>query len=167
MGLERCVTRDPLCIANSNLCVVVCMCDACADNNLTSTAAHNYICEMEVSSKCSLGWVYYQDVTGQEGGDSCLQISTYTVTSWALASTSCPSGSHLLTIAATVNTSALLAFSTSLYKYGIFYIGCSQSSTATTRGSGWSWVDSTSSNNLNCNSNGGVGCDLWGSLQPE
>ena len=45
---------------------------------------------------------------------------------------------------------------------------CSQSSGASQRAAGWSWVDGTSAANLNCGSGaGGDGCGLWNTGEPK
>jgi hypothetical protein len=124
-----------------------------------------FICETEVSSKCPYGWAYYADVDGSETTDSCLYVSMYKVSTWVQAVASCPSGSHLLTVRGT-STTGLLTFAGSLFPSDLFYIGCSQSSTATTRQSGWSWVDGTPATNLNCGS-GADGCGVWLSSEPK
>ena len=134
------------------------------DQSATSTTSR-YICETEVSSKCPFGWAFYLD-DGSEGYDSCLQLSTYVVTTWAQAAAGCPSGSHLLTVKGASSTSGLLPFAASLFNGGYFFIGCSQSASATSRGQGWSWVDSTDASNLNCGI-GANGCALWKSGEPK
>ena len=84
------------------------------------------VCETEVSPLCPYGWAYYADADGSEGTDSCVYISPSTVTSWSAANSSCPAGSHLLTVKSAISTSGLLPFATSLY-HGSgqrVYIGC-------------------------------------------
>ena len=130
-----------------------------------------YLCEMEASSKCPTGWAYYRD-DGSEGADSCLQISSFVVSTWAQASISCTStavpSAHLLTVKSSTTSSGILAFATSLFSGNAFFIGCSQSSGATQRAAGWSWVDSTSASNLNCGTgNGAEGCGIWDTNEPK
>lgn len=146
-------------------------------NDISSPQSPNltYMCEAEVSSRCLSGWVYYQDVSGQEGYDSCLFFSTYTVSSFAVAAASCPTGSHLLTIGAgqvafndtTSVKGALIRFAMSMSAGRMVFIGCSQSATATSKTAGWSWVDGTPAGNLNCGGGGTKGCGVWASNQPE
>ena len=84
------------------------------------------VCETEVSPRCPYGWAYYADADGSEGTDSCVYISPSTVSSWSAANSSCPGGSHLLTVKSAISTSGLLPFATSLY-HGSgqrVYIGC-------------------------------------------
>ena len=84
------------------------------------------VCETEVSPLCPYGWAYYADADGSEGADSCVYISPSTVASWSAANSSCPGGSHLLTVQSASSTSGLLPFATSLY-HGSgqrVYIGC-------------------------------------------
>lgn len=124
------------------------------------------VCEYEVSYRCPYGWTYYRD-DGSEGWDSCVLMSSSNATSWAVANSSCPAGSHLLTIGSSLSSTGLTAFASSLYNNAgqYVYIGCSQNSSASSAGSGWSWVDSTNSSYLNCG--GGIGCYLWNSSQPR
>jgi hypothetical protein len=84
------------------------------------------VCETEVSPRCPYSWAYYADADGSEGTDSCVYISPSTVTSWGAANSSCPAGSHLLTVKSASSSSGLLPFATSLY-HGSgqrVYIGC-------------------------------------------
>ena len=83
------------------------------------------ICEMEVSVRCPIGWTFYGD-DGSEGEDSCLLVSDGTAPSWAVANTSCPAGSHLLTVKSPIASIGLLPFATSLFpdSFGYAYIGC-------------------------------------------
>jgi hypothetical protein len=84
------------------------------------------VCEMEVSPRCPYGWAYYIDADGSEGADSCVYMSSSTAASWSVANSSCPAGSHLLTVRSAVSSSGLLPFATSLY-HGAgekVYIGC-------------------------------------------
>ncbi len=84
------------------------------------------VCETEVSPRCPYGWAYYADAGGSEGYDSCVYISPSTASSWSVANSSCPVGSHLLTVKSAASSSGLLPFATSLY-HGAgekVYIGC-------------------------------------------
>ena len=158
----------------------------CSDGSATETHAQDYVrrfsgtatvndigatnivsmCETEVSSKCPNGWAFYSDVGGSEGFDSCVWVSSTTAASWTAASTSCTSGGHLLTVKASIAGSGLLAFATSLVAASEnVYVGCSQSSSATQRGAGWTWVDGTAATNLACAN--GLGCGLWASSEPK
>jgi hypothetical protein len=137
------------------------------DGVATPTPSIGGICEMEVSSRCALGWTLYRD-RGTEGSDSCLYVSPYWVSSWAEANASCPSGSHLLTISSSSNSTGLSVFAGSLFRTSFAYIGCYQSEVATQRAAGWSWVDDTAASNLNCGTgNGGGGCGVWAANQPR
>jgi hypothetical protein len=137
------------------------------DGVVAPTPAMGGICEMEVSSKCERGWTFYKD-SGTEGADSCLYVSSYRVSSWAEANASCPSGSHLLTISSSSNSTGLSVFAGSLFRTSFAYIGCYQSPSATQRAQGWSWVDGTPAANLNCGSgSGGGGCGVWGADEPR
>lgn len=175
---------------NCVLCFCFCFC-LCSDSGGSEVGSENYcrlsgstgkmfdvsdtepsmlvstICETEVSPSCPVGWAYYID-DGSEGHDSCLQVSVYTVSSWSQANSSCPTGSHLLTVESTGSelSSKLLRFASSLFYAGPAYIGCYQLSTATTPGSNWNWIDTTSPSNINCGS-GMNGCGLWGSGEPK
>ncbi len=124
------------------------------------------MCETEVSPLCPSGWAFYSDADGSEGAQSCVWVSTATAETWTAASTSCPSGGHLLTVKSSVAAGGLLAFATSLVQDDTYlYIGCSQSSTAMQRGSEWTWVDGIKASNLACGD--GTGCGLWASSEPE
>jgi hypothetical protein len=124
------------------------------------------MCETEVSPLCPSGWAFYSDADGSEGTQSCVWVSTATAATWTAASTSCPSGGHLLTVKSSVAAGGLLAFAVSLVQADtLVRIGCSQSSTATQRGSDWTWVDSTDASNLVCGD--GTGCGLWAEFEPE
>ncbi len=124
------------------------------------------MCETEVSPLCPNGWVFYSDADGSEGAQSCVWVSTAVAESWADASTSCPSGGHLLTVKSSVPRSGLFAFAAALVQGNTWmYIGCSQSSTASQRGSGWTWVDGTDASNLVCGD--GMGCGLWALNEPK
>ena len=165
-----------------------------SDDDRMSSGALSIVCETEMSPLCPYGWAYYADADGSEGTDSCVYISPSTVTSWSAANSSCPDGSHLLTVKSASNTSGLLPFATSLYHGSgqYVYIGCrcvdqllmscgimlkhshgvlfpcSQSGGASQRATGWSWVDDTSAANLNCGSGtGGDGCGLWNGGEPK
>lgn len=136
--------------------------DVAIDNGGTSALA---ACERELSTqRCPIGWLYYKD-DGSEGQDSCLFVSSSSASSWAAASASCVPGSHLLTVrSSAASASGLLPFAASLLVDTAMYLGCSQSSTATQPWAGWSWVDGTSANNLNC---AGVSCGVWASGSPK
>ncbi len=139
-----------------------------ADGLRDTSGSNTYIgmCETEVSPLCPSGWAFYSDADGSEGAPSCVWLSTTAAATWTAASTSCPSGGHLLTVTSSVSSSGLLGLAISLVQGNTWlYIGCSQSSTATERGSGWTWVDGTDASNLACGD--GVGCGLWASSEPE
>ena len=123
-----------------------------------------YICEIDLT--CPSGWTLYTD-SGTEGRDSCLFVSGTAQSSWAAAATACPAKSHLLTIAGSSKTSGLAATAFAMSTTTNKWAGCSQSSTAASRGSGWSWMDGTPSTNLNCNSAGAAGCNLWTAGEPK
>ena len=57
--------------------------------------------------QCSLGWTFYNDSSGspsgQEGVNSCIKAVSAANSAWSTASTACPSGSHLLTLASVQN----------------------------------------------------------------
>jgi hypothetical protein len=95
-------------------------------NNNCYGAVLPAICETEVSPLCPYGWAYYADADASEGTDSCLYISPSAATSWSAANSSCPGGSHLLTVKSAVTTSGLLPFASSLFHgAGLkVYIGC-------------------------------------------
>lgn len=136
-------------------------------NDNPGDSAQPIMCEIESSAQCPRGWAYYRDATGTEGADSCVLVSPYPVASWSQADTACTSmgsGAHLLTVSGSSRSTGLWAFASSVTAGGGVYIGCSQSSEASTPGSGWSWVDSTSPSNLNC---GSTGCDLWSNDRPR
>ena len=135
-------------------------------NDLGGSSSYFGMCETEVSPLCPSGWAFYSDADGSEGTQSCVWVSTATAATWTAASTSCPSGGHLLTVTPSVAASGLLAFATSLVQGNAWlYIGCSQSSTATQIGAGWTWVDGTDASNLACGD--GAGCGLWATIDPE
>lgn len=158
-----------------NYCMT--MAGGLSDSPATQTTSVPYLCEAELSSRCpGPGWVYYQDVSGQEGKDSCLLFSSYTVTSFLVAAASCPAGSHLLTIGAgqlqyynstAATTSSLLTFALSTSAGRFTWIGCSQNAAATGKAQGWSWIDGTEAGNLNCGSGNGLGCGIWASGEPK
>ena len=134
-------------------------------NDAKATDVRRVMCEREISTAlCPPGWTYYKDA-GSEGKDSCLYVSASTLSNWNTASTSCSPGSHLLTVVSSGTTGGILPFATALFSSGVF-VGCSQSSTATQRAMGWSWVDGTSANNLNCGA-GGNGCGIWNTGEPK
>ncbi len=127
------------------------------------------LCEAEVSPSCPFGWTVYVD-DGSEGADSCVMISTGTVSTWAAANASCPAGSHLLTVRSASTAAGLLPFATSLYRGAgqLVYVGCFQDAAALSRASGWAWIDGTDASNLNCGTgSGGDGCGLWNASQPR
>ncbi len=120
------------------------------------------------SALCASGWSYYSDSNGSEGQASCLKVTGSSTYNWWNAMISCPRNSHLLTMAgASVNT-GLHAFSRTLTSSGSsFWVGASQSSTATSVNRGWAWIDGTSASaSLNCGAPGDQGCGLWPGDQP-
>lgn len=128
----------------------------------TGDNLYNYICEVEVSSYCLPGWAYYLD-DGSEGRSSCVQLSSYTVSSYDEAVDACPRNAHLLTVSSTLPHSPLLTFVGSLYVGGVAYVGCVHDAQSADMNTGWSWVDETPSTALNC---GGTGCGLWSQSEP-
>ena len=136
------------------------------DSPTPNTLSIVSMCETEVSSQCPSGWAFYSDVNGSEGYDSCVLVSTSTAASWTAASNSCTSGSHLLTVKSPVATSGLLTFATSLVASSEnLYVGCSQATGASERGTGWTWIDGTDATNLACAN--GLGCGIWASSEPK
>lgn len=131
-------------------------------NDAEGTEKIHYACEIEVSTVCPPGWAYYLD-DGSEGRSACLQLSSYTVSSYNEAVAACPVGSHLLTITYPGTDGSFLAYSSSLFEGGSFYVGCSHPAEGTDILSGWSWVDDPVAANLNC---GGVGCGPWNTYEP-
>ena len=81
--------------------------------DVASTSSARVVCETEVSTRCPYGWAYYKD-DGSEGVDSCVWVSS-TSAVWSVANSSCPAGSHLLTVSGSQPASGLLAFSTSVW----------------------------------------------------
>lgn len=140
-------------------------------NDDVPSSTSGYVCEQEqIASYCPVGWTYYNDVLGYEGHDSCLKMSTTTLSNWTTGMLTCPPGSHALTIKGSSTSYGLLPFAMALaaQSNNVIFFGCSQSSTATTRAAGWSWLDGTPASNLNCgNGLGGGGCGIWGANQPE
>lgn len=134
--------------------------------NVSTSGAFKYVCERETDDLCPLGWAFYKDTGGYEGTDSCVYVGNSTISSWLTAVSSCPPGSHLLTVKHTSPNVGLWPFALSLHADVNKFIGCSQSSSATGRGSGWSWIDGTAATNLNCGS-GADGCNLWKSGEPN
>ena len=92
-------------------------------------ATMKVVCEREASYQCPFGWAFYVD-TGAEGHNSCVWIGPSPANTWAEAASSCPAGSHLLTIESSDPNSGLLPFATSLYRQSAIntgarmYIGC-------------------------------------------
>lgn len=123
-----------------------------------------FVCEYELT--CWHGWSQYTD-GGAEGSDSCLFLSTSTAASWSAAAAGCRSNSHLISSVSTSSSSGVVSSvrSTVVSQAGGFaYYGCSQSSSAATVFTGWTWLDGTPSNNINC---AGAGCSVWATGQPE
>ncbi len=132
--------------------------------NDAGSIAQPYACEIDLV--CPSGWTLYVD-NGSEGKNSCLMASSGTFASWSAATSACPSNSHLVSIGASVFSSGLPAALTSIATDSPWY-GCSQASTATQRGAGWTWVDGTSALNINCGSGaGGEGCGVWAVGEPK
>jgi hypothetical protein len=130
------------------------------------TAVQKFVCEKEFSlTRCPPGFSFYQDRGNTEGQQSCLFV-TAAAASYTAVAALCPPGTHLLTIGSSSKSSGLQAFAGSITTAA--FIGCSQASTATSRGSGWSWVDGTPSTNLNCGSGSGAeGCGVWNAGEPK
>lgn len=119
------------------------------------------------SQSCPSGWTVAAD-DGNEGHDSCLKLflDNNGIT-WSGARDACvTAGGHLFTVRNTNKNSALLATAAALSTSTPFFIGLSQSSSATLRNTGWSWVDGTDAGNVNCGS-GADGCGLWGTNYPK
>lgn len=117
---------------------------------------------------CPSGWTLFSD-DGVEGHDSCIKAVT-SATTFSSATSACSSlsaGAHLVTFLNTQPTGLPEAAST-LGTSSPFWVGCSQSSTASLRGVGWMWVDGTDGGNINCGTGlGGDGCNLWDSGYPK
>ena len=97
-------------------------------------------------------WLYIPD-SGVEGSGACVIPAPLTSATWADAVATCPAGSRPLTSAATSLSSAnLLSSISQAYPNFTYWIGCSRDD------SGWQWVDTTASSNLNC---GSATCNLW------
>ena len=119
------------------------------------------------STPCAAGWSYYSDIDGSEGTASCLKVTGTDTFHWTIAMDACPMNSHLLTMAGTSKNSGLHAYSRTVSGDN-FWIGASQSSTATSVNREWAWIDGTpSGNSLNCGAPGGQGCGLWSSNEPK
>jgi hypothetical protein len=163
--------------------VADCVVCGCSDNN-GGTEAHNadacgqagssngiydvsgalvqkFVCEKEISTTlCPPGFAFYQD-RGTEGHHSCLFV-TNAAASYSAVAALCPTGTHLLTIGSSSKFAGLEAFAGSITTSS--FVGCSQSSTANLAGTGWSWVDGTPADNLNC---GTAGCGVWNTGEPK
>jgi hypothetical protein len=116
------------------------------------------------STLCAAGWSYYSDSDGSEGQASCLKVTGTSTFGWWTAMTSCPMNSHLLTMAGASVNGGLHAYSRTLTSSAasvFFWVGASQSSTATSLNRGWAWIDGTSASNMNCGAAGEQGCGLW------
>ena len=108
--------------------------------------------------------MYYRD-DGTEGRDSCFKVYSL-VSAYPDAVQVCANaaaGAHLITFRGFTKSKGLFysVLSTIQGRTNKLWAGCTQLSPAITRSQGWSWVDGTPSNNLNC---GGLfPCDtyLW------
>jgi hypothetical protein len=133
-------------------------------SDVTAQTVQQFVCEYELT--CWNGWTQYTD-GGVEGSDSCFSVSASTAASWSAAASSCRPNSHLITSRSTSSSSGVLSSaksSVSSLAGNNAYYGCSQASNATTVLSGWSWIDGTSSTNINC---AVAGCAIWATAQPE
>jgi hypothetical protein len=107
----------------------------------------------------------YTDVAGMEGASSCL-FFVPTAVNYDTAKATCVSvGYHLLTTAARVKTPQTLMFYARDALVGnaalSWWMGGERTGNVAT--AGWSWVDGTSAENLNC---GGAGCGgVWAAVQ--
>lgn len=130
-------------------------------------SGNGYVCQQEtLPSFCPVGWTYYKDL-GYEGHDSCLKVAATTTTFWPSGELACAPGSHSLTIASFNTSYGLWPFALALLKPSAYmFLGCNQSATAATPGSGWAWIDGTPAGNLNCGG-GGTGCGLWRAGEPK
>ncbi len=121
------------------------------------------------STPCAAGWSYYSDSDASEGQASCLAVTGAATLNWLTAMRSCPMNSHLLTMAGMSPGSGLYAFSR-VVSTASFWVGTSQSGTATAVNRGWNWIDGTPGGSLNCGAPGDQGCGLWlnssGTLEP-
>jgi hypothetical protein len=123
------------------------------------------VCEYELT--CQSGWTLYVD-DGSEGQNSCFRHTPTAVANWAAARSACPTGSHLLTMKASTWSSTGIGSAVASIFTGTLWYGCSQSSTATQKAVGWSWVDGSNAANLNCGTgNGGEGCGVWSPGEPK
>lgn len=114
---------------------------------------------------CPTGWTLFAN-DGVEGHDSCIKLFT-TGLAYTAANTACGThGGHLITYMNT-GQGGLSATAAGLAS-GTFTIGCSQTASATTRGTAWTWIDGTDAANINCGTGlGAQGCNLWGTGYPR
>lgn len=135
-----------------------------------SDASASRLCHCYFSGQCPAGWALYQD-NGVEGHDSCLMYNS-TRMNYTNALASCPSGSHLVTVAAP-NASVSHLYDTVLsvsnyYAAGtLVWVGCSQARAQPYKNAGWAWIDGTSNANLYNGRNNITGFGLWASNEPE
>lgn len=121
---------------------------------------------------CSDGWTLYEDLMGTEGSPSCIQYFPSGLP-WNAALTACSSlpnsiDPHLLTVAysgkPTPTGLDLLSVCARLSGGAPAWLGAYHSWSLNNLGQGWSWIDGTSSTNLNCG-NGRDACDDWSCSQ--
>lgn len=133
-----------------------------ATGTISGSAAS--LCEQEIGSLCPPGWLYYKD-DGTEGTDSCIQRYPVVGGNWNRAM--CGFGSHLVTFRGSSKTSGLSALVTASGT-GSSWLGCVQSGSSSQVARGWTWVDGTPADNLNCGTEtGGSGCGLWSASEPK
>jgi hypothetical protein len=131
------------------------------DLSATNPTHRLMLCEQEVkTSICDHQWMYYKD-DGSEGRDSCIWMSNFLTTVNEATYYYCPANSHLLTIKGSSKTSGLMALATASGQRQNFYIGCLRDAGVSGANRGWSWVDNTPADNLNCGNVGDQGCGLW------
>ena len=118
-------------------------------------------------AQCASGWTLFSN-DGVEGHDSCIRLFSVPLV-YADAQANCVSlGGHLLTVRGSSKDTGLLASAASLSTSATFMIGCSQASSASQRGAGWTWIDATDGANINCGSFAGAeSCNVWASGEPK
>ncbi len=100
---------------------------------------------------CASGWNRFND-DGIESMTSCMRLYT-SATNWDTARTNCQlaaSGGHLATIRGSSKAAGGLSAQLNSW-YGssiMYYMGCSHSGSVAS--TGWTWVDTTPTANINC-----------------